>query len=146
VFSYLYKYLYKGPDCTFFSLGNEPESSLHVTPINEVENYQKARYLSAPEAACRILGFNITRKEPSVEGLPVHLPGQNTPQFRRRDGIHSSVSLLDQYFLCSEELLQLRYEEYFEQYILYPYWAQDMLMERDFLEKQQIGVTQKKAS
>ncbi|KAG1850678.1 hypothetical protein F4604DRAFT_1934357 [Suillus subluteus] len=34
-----------------------------LQPVNEVNDYQKAHYLSAPEAAWSILNFEITRKE-----------------------------------------------------------------------------------
>lgn len=146
VFSYLYKYLYKGPDITFFTLADDPESPLHAPPINEIQDYQKARYLSAPESAWRILGYDITRKKPSVDCLPVHLPGENTPQFCWREGARSSTSLLDQYFLRSEALTHLQYEEYFEQFVLYPFDDNVILTNRDFLEKEQHGTTRKKAS
>jgi len=63
----------------------------------------------------------MTRKEPAVECLPVHLPGQNTPQFRHNDGQHSSTSLLHHYFLRSPLLHNLTYEQYFEQFVLYSY-------------------------
>jgi hypothetical protein len=124
VFSYLYKYLYKGPDVSFFTLADEADDGTHAPPRNEVNDYQKSRYLSAPESAWRILGYEITRKEPAVECLPIHLPGENTPQFRQRDGDRSSTSLLDRYFLRSLALSHLRYEEYFEQYVLYTYQPQ----------------------
>ena len=143
VFSYLYKYLYKGPDQAFFAVDEEDDCTRQPVPLNEPEDYQKGRYLSAPEAAWRILGFETTRKEPSVECLPVHLPGQNTPQFRR-EGQRSNASLLDRYFLRPLQLIHLRYEEYYEKYILYPYIQGEQLKEGDFLEQRKEGVMQKK--
>ena len=71
---YLYKYLFKGPDHTQFHLLWNKE-----TGVNEITDYINGRYLSAPEAAWRILNFEIVHKQPSVSCLPVHLPGQNTP-------------------------------------------------------------------
>ena len=59
VFMYLYKYLFKGPDHTLFMMANEDE-------VDEIQDYIDARYLSATEAAWRILEFTTTRKEPSV--------------------------------------------------------------------------------
>lgn len=68
-------------------------------PINEFDEYWTARYLTAPEATYRIFGFDITRKEPSVSCLPVHL--QETrfhTQFSRIRNNESSMSLLRRYF------------------------------------------------
>ena len=135
VFSYLYKYFFKGPDVAFYSISHEPTIPDAPSPINEVKDYQKARYLSAPESAWRILGFETTRKEPSVDCLPVHLPGENIPQFRQRDGEQSHTSLLLRYFLRAPELHELTYEQYYEQYILYNYDEQQPLQERDHLER-----------
>ena len=135
MFSYLYKYFFKGPDVAFYSISHEPTIPAAPSPINEVKAYQKARYLSAPESAWRILGFETTRKEPSVDCLPVHLPGENIPQFRQRDGEQSHTSLLLRYFLRAPELHELTYEQYYEQYILYNYDEQQPLQERDHLER-----------
>ncbi|KAG2061733.1 hypothetical protein BDR06DRAFT_1025894 [Suillus hirtellus] len=41
VFSYLYKYLYKGLDTAFFSV-DEDQRADEPTPVNEVADYQKA--------------------------------------------------------------------------------------------------------
>jgi hypothetical protein len=141
VFSYLYKYLYKGPDCACFAINDIDNSTTMLQPINKVEDYQKAHYLSAPEAAWRILGFKITRKEPSVENLPVHLPGKNTPQFHRA-GPRSTGSLLDHYFLRPLHLSHLRYEQFYEQYILYPFKPQ-LLRDHEFMELEKRGVVPK---
>jgi hypothetical protein len=147
VFTYLYKYLYKGPDIASFSIETEHETLPDDPPsVNEVTDYQKGRYLSAPESAWRLLGFDITRKEPAVESLPIHLPGENVPQFRQHDGIRSSTSLLLRYFLRADELSHLRYEEYFEQFVLYPFSPNDPINDRDFPEKSRTGVIRRKAS
>jgi hypothetical protein len=50
VFSYLYKYLYKGPNTAFFSVEDQQITD-EPTPINEILDYQKAWYLSAPESS-----------------------------------------------------------------------------------------------
>ncbi|THH15989.1 hypothetical protein EW146_g4564 [Bondarzewia mesenterica] len=89
---------------------------------DDIQDYVKGRYLSAPEAAWRILGYDTTRKEPSVTCLPIHLPGENRPQFCRVDMSNtSSTSFLDRYFLRPPFLSSYRYEMYFEQFILYAY-------------------------
>ena len=144
VFSYLYKYLFKGPDITYFAIDNAHDDNQEPTPINEIADYQKGRYLSAPESAWCILRFEITRREPTVQCLPVHLPGENRPQFRRQTG-QSDVSLLQRYFLRSPLLLHLRYEEYYEQFILYPYVEEENLREHEFLETMHPSAPRKKA-
>jgi hypothetical protein len=71
VFTYLYKYLYKGPDHTLFNVSRMGQWN------DETKDYVDARYLSTHEAAWRILGFHITSKNLSVSCLPVYLPDEN---------------------------------------------------------------------
>jgi hypothetical protein len=64
--------------------------------INEIQEFWDARYLSSGEAAWRIMGFKITRKEPAVTAIPVHLPGSQTNhQYHRNNSEHSSLSNLN---------------------------------------------------
>ncbi|GJE90163.1 ATP-dependent DNA helicase PIF1 [Phanerochaete sordida] len=95
LFQYIFKYIHKGPDRARYMV-RAPGAA-----IDEIEDYWNARYLSAGEAAWRILGFHITRKEPSVTALPVHLPdATNHRQYRRRDNSQeNSLSFLDRYFV-----------------------------------------------
>lgn len=144
VFSYLYKYLYKGPDHAFFNMQDHDDSGpAQLQPVNEVNDYQKAHYLSAPKAAWCILNFEITRKEPSVQCLPIHLPGENTPQFCH-DGNWSNTSLLDHYFLHLLHLAHLQYEEYYKVYILYPFTPGQALRPHECLEQSEPHIIQKK--
>src|ERR1700679_3277745 len=92
VFMYLYKYMFKGPDHSYFHIRRPSEEQDH--PTNEIKDYVEGRYLSSPEAAWRILGFHITSKKPSVRSLSIHLPGENIPQFLKED----SASSLIRYF------------------------------------------------
>ena len=50
VFMYLYKYLFKGPDRTHFTL-REQRAQNSEEPIDEIKDYVTAHYLSASEAA-----------------------------------------------------------------------------------------------
>ena len=61
---YLYKYIFKGPDHARYSVGDS---------VDEIQDYLKARYLSASEAAWRIFGFHVNYRDPSVTSLPIHL-------------------------------------------------------------------------
>ena len=140
VFMYLYKYLFKGPDHTFFRIQHESER------IDEITDYVNGRYLSSPEAAWRILGFDITSKEPSVDCLPVHLSGQNTPQFAGGSSHGSSASLLIRYFHRPHlpQFTSLLYTEYFEKYLLYKWDPQVPLGEDEYLEDEILGTEPKK--
>lgn len=75
IFQYLFKYVHKAPDHTRYTVRDE--SSLSPA-VDEIEEYWNARYLSAGEAVWRILGFHVTRKQPAVTALPVHLPAATT--------------------------------------------------------------------
>jgi hypothetical protein len=135
VFCYLYKYLFKGPDHAFFSLLADSEDR---EPRNECQEYIRGRYLSAMEASWRILRFDISRKIPSVDSLIIHLPGQNIPQFAQGGMAHgSTLSTLISYFNRPESPLftDLKYADYYKQYILYPYDGVSDISARDFLEK-----------
>lgn len=132
VFMYLYKYLFKEPDHAPFRI-----SQANSERTDEIEDYINGRYLSAPEATRRILGFDISSKEPSVTCLPVHLPGGNVPQFAQGDQSEgSSVSLSIRYFHRPRlpQFSNLLYTEYFEKFILYPYNTGDPLRGDEFLE------------
>ena len=100
VFMYLYKYLFKGPDRTKFVIQNSTTTSSegNKTPTNEIDDYVTGRYLSATEAAWRILAFNITWKQPAVTSIQVHLLGMNFAQMRCTSGQSSGASKLLHYF------------------------------------------------
>ena len=71
----------------------------HDDHVDEIEEYWKARYLSAMEATWRILGFHITKKEPSVTALSVHLPNDRHHQPYLRNNVNpDSASQLIHYF------------------------------------------------
>jgi len=104
----------QGPDIAHYRVTNNGD------PTNKIEDYVHARYLSAPEAAWHILNFETVRKEPSVVCLPVHFAGENQA-LRNTESHGETASLLDRYFLRPAALHRLQYEEYYENYILYPY-------------------------
>lgn len=77
---YLFKYITKGVDKSTIvfqstSSGNESGSSEKVE-INEIENYQECRYLSACEAAWRTFAFDIHHQQPPVLKIRIHLEGE----------------------------------------------------------------------
>ena len=62
---YVLKYLHKGCDQAMFT----PQSS----QVDEISDYQNARYVSSNEAVWRILEFLIHERDPPVQQLAVHL-------------------------------------------------------------------------
>ena len=68
-------------------------------PSDEIAEYWDVRYLSAGEAAWRILGFHMTMKSPGVTSLLILLPNTSSHfQYYCRDGSASTMSKLDRYF------------------------------------------------
>ena len=92
--SYLYKYLYKPPETTSYVIIDTAET-------NEIENYKRGRYVSANEAAWRLLGFHTHHREPAVKTISVHLPGREliafTPGLEQR-ATETYLSELDRYY------------------------------------------------
>ncbi|XP_075108897.1 uncharacterized protein LOC142180730 [Nicotiana tabacum] len=67
---YLYKYIYKGHDrCVVYI---KPDDGEKV--VDEIQNFQDARWVSPPEALWRIYEFNLSEMQPPVLNLQLHLP------------------------------------------------------------------------
>ena len=134
VFMYLYKYLFKGPDWTRFAIQSLRENE---TPTNEIDDYITGRYLSATEAAWRILAFNITSKQPGVTSIQVHLPGMNFAQMRRTNSQSSGASKVLRYFArpLLPQFESMKISEYFRDYRLEAYMEGDSLPNGQFLEQ-----------
>jgi hypothetical protein len=88
---YLYKYFFKGPNYTLFHVTHHTPHHEEHKPIDKIKDYVHVRYLSALEAAWRILEFDIMGKELAVSSLSVHLPGQNLCQFGNEGSSSSSL-------------------------------------------------------
>lgn len=67
---YIYKYIFKGNDAAMFDL----ESPINV---DEIKNYQDSRYVSAHEAAWRLIGLKMSKMSHSVQTLNIHLENQH---------------------------------------------------------------------
>jgi hypothetical protein len=115
-----------GPDYARYSLNNQE-------PVDEIEDYWKAHYLTAEEAAWRILGYHISHKEPAVSSLTVHLPTDTThhQQYQNKSQKGSFSSLMHYFhrpqgnFVDSQNNTHsfdsLTYAEYFQMFRLAPY-------------------------
>ncbi|XP_074328080.1 uncharacterized protein LOC141665994 [Apium graveolens] len=88
---YLCKYCLKGHDTTTICLRKTCTSTSATIPkkkkglIDEVKHYLDGRYVCALEASCWIFAFDIHSRWPSVERLPIHLPGEKHVSFNSGD-------------------------------------------------------------
>jgi len=103
---YLYKYINKGSDRISFSIqaegagpsdlnANSSESNANTEPqiIDEIRNYQDARYISPPEGCWRIFGFPLQDHQPPIQRLQVHLEGQQYVTFDATDNRSAQAAL-----------------------------------------------------
>jgi hypothetical protein len=114
LFQYIFKYIHKsafphpalssvvflptlnalpGPDYAKYGIrvANDAETPVAV---DEIEDYWRGRDLSMGEAVWRIMGFNITKKEPSVTAMSVHLESDRIHQRYQHNGPNSLSTLL----------------------------------------------------
>ncbi|SAL96239.1 hypothetical protein, partial, partial [Absidia glauca] len=73
---YLCKYVTKGSDRSTFGLANQNED------VNEIEDFQNARYIGPCEAIWRILKYQVHLHTPPVSRLDLHLPEEQMVRFR----------------------------------------------------------------
>jgi hypothetical protein len=95
--------------------------------VNEIGAYQDLGYVSAIEAAWRIM----VGREPTARMIEVHLQGRDCISFLANDArdsasiLRTSVSKLELYFAAQtlgpeglrSQLQRLRYHEFFEQFL-----------------------------
>ncbi|XP_046666819.1 uncharacterized protein LOC124358560 [Homalodisca vitripennis] len=118
VIKYLFKYLMKGG-----SLQN-----VTVTPLgkqeDEVEHYVTKRMVGASDACWRLLDFPVSKLEPTVECLPVHLEGKQSVVFRPRqlsDAVTQASSKLMVYFNRPhhETFDNVTYQTFYEKFMVH---------------------------
>ncbi|KAI5390641.1 hypothetical protein KIW84_075804 [Lathyrus oleraceus] len=95
---YLYKYVYKGPDCVAMEVHKG-------SYMDEVQQYVDARWICAPKALWKIFRFTLYRLYPSVERLQIHLPNCHQVRFYDHQQIadvlnneRNSKTMLTQFF------------------------------------------------
>ncbi|XP_062106743.1 uncharacterized protein LOC133818070 [Humulus lupulus] len=86
---YLFKYGHKGSDRTTATM----ESIDTAKEIDEIKTYFDCRYISAIEACWRIFQFDIHYRQPAVERLPFHLPGEHTIIFKENKCVENVVCI-----------------------------------------------------
>ncbi len=82
---YLFKYFCKGSDRVSVHFTEEGQN------VNEIDQYIDVKYISASEAAWKIMGFEIVTNETTVVRLEVHLDGQQNVYFREGQEITTAV-------------------------------------------------------
>ncbi|KAL0294955.1 UNVERIFIED_CONTAM: hypothetical protein Sradi_6859000 [Sesamum radiatum] len=120
---YLYKYIYKGHDKVAIHISHNEDDNL----VDEIKQFQDARWVSAQEAMWRIFEFNLNEIDPAVINLQLHLPNQQSVTYwatQRLDNIlrwdHVSKTMLTEYFsMCSksENARKYLYREFPEHYV-----------------------------
>ncbi|XP_074320257.1 uncharacterized protein LOC141657045 isoform X1 [Silene latifolia] len=104
---YLYKYVYKGHDRILFNV----EAGGVAPVVDEIHKYQSGRWVSPPEAAWRIFGFNLFDIYPPVHPLPVHTPNSQLIRFTSNEELATvaaddqrAKTMLTEFFKTSAEL------------------------------------------
>lgn len=82
---YLYKYVYKGHDKIAFSIHSEE------AVVDEIKNFQTARWISPPEALWRIFDFILSKINPPVVTLQLHLENNNLVTYKSSDNLEKIV-------------------------------------------------------
>ncbi|XP_062075099.1 uncharacterized protein LOC133779118 [Humulus lupulus] len=86
---YLFKYVHKGSDRTTETM----EFIDTAKEIDEIKTYLDCIYISATEACWRIFQFDIHYRQPAVERLPFHLPGEHTVIFEENKCVENVVCI-----------------------------------------------------
>ncbi|KAL5543450.1 hypothetical protein UlMin_007234 [Ulmus minor] len=120
---YLYKYIYKGHDRIAFHIN----SNNNEKDIDEIQNFQSARWISPPEAVWRIYSFILNENYPSVYTLQLHLENQQLIKFKKIDKLKriidndfASRSMLTEYFnmnKTNEKAKTLLYNQFPEHFV-----------------------------
>ena len=136
-----------GPDRAKFGICADSEANENGRreAVNEIKEYWSGRYLSAPEAVWRILGYNITQKTPAVTALPIHLPNSCRHERYHRSNSSPTLSNLEHYFARPEgsffdgtnqrDFKTLRYSEYFALFRLQKFKQDNVGKPGVFLER-----------
>ncbi|KAL5560737.1 hypothetical protein UlMin_036948 [Ulmus minor] len=120
---YLYKYIYKGHDRIAFHINSKNNKK----DIDEIQNFQSARWISPPEAVWRIYSFILNENHPSVYTLQLHLENQQLITFKKTDKLNriidndfASRSMLTEYFnmnKTNEKAKALLYNQFPEHFV-----------------------------
>ena len=80
---YLYKYVYKGMDCSTFLVADHDQNG--EIEINEIKQYRKARCITSIEAVYRLYRFPMFSMYPHILQMQIHFPGMHMVSFKDDD-------------------------------------------------------------
>jgi hypothetical protein len=99
----LYKYIYKGPDGTFYSVDKSDNGDKVV--IDKIKRFRDARCATPLEAMYRLYVFSLYQMYPHVLQLTIHLPAMHMVAYNDRDDLRNVIpreqsqkSMLTEYF------------------------------------------------
>ncbi|XP_041007529.1 uncharacterized protein LOC121252111 [Juglans microcarpa x Juglans regia] len=120
---YLYKYIYKGHDRVAFNL----IPGQNIQDIDEIQQFQSARWIAPPEAMWRIYGFILNEMYPSVYSLHLHLEDQHLVAFHAHNDLNNVLrydftakSMLTEFFStnqANDNARRLLYKEFPEAFV-----------------------------
>ena len=128
VVKYTYKYIYKGHDKIHFAVNSDDRSK----EIDEIKEYQSARWVSPIEAIWRIYRFPLFETHPAVINLQLHLENYQSLTFKDdadlRDLLKSKFakkSMLTEFFHMNAtderaKTLKCTYKEFPEHFVWKP--------------------------
>ncbi|XP_020243617.1 uncharacterized protein LOC109821873 [Asparagus officinalis] len=122
---YLYKYIYKGHDRVAVNIEyNEGEKV-----VNEIKNFQDARWVSAQEAFWRIYEFHLNEIFPAVINLQLHMPNHQYVSYWKHQDLskfihleHVSKTMLTEFFTMCKKIKEgnkKKHEKDHEKELLY---------------------------
>ncbi|KAL3365177.1 hypothetical protein AABB24_010370 [Solanum stoloniferum] len=88
VIKYIYKYICKGHDKIAFSVHNNDTN----VEIDEIKEYQSARWVSPPESVLRLFAFSISEMTPSICQLQLHLDVQQFVSLKNNQTIDQIIN------------------------------------------------------
>ncbi|XP_075099547.1 uncharacterized protein LOC142176314 [Nicotiana tabacum] len=110
-------YICKGHDKIVFSVHNNDTNA----KVDEIKEYQSARWVLPPEAMCRLYGFSISEMLPTICPLQLHLKGQYFVSFKSSANV-DTLAMLTQFFEMNRTNveameLNLLYREFSEHFV-----------------------------
>ncbi|KAG5530734.1 hypothetical protein RHGRI_025635 [Rhododendron griersonianum] len=120
---YLYKYIYKGHDKIVVDINHNEGDVI----IDEIKQFQDARWVSTQEAMWRIFEFDLYDMLPAVINLPLHLPNKQTVPYGGNQDLENilnsdtaSRTMLTEFFkfcLHDKEKTPYLYREFPERFV-----------------------------
>ena len=84
---YLYKYIYKGHDKVAVYIAQDDGDNV----IDEIQLFQDARWVAAPEAMWRIFQLELNEMFPPVINLQLHLPNKQAMYYWENQNLENGV-------------------------------------------------------